>query len=98
LLVLAALIPLLNFLFRFAIPERIGTIFLAALVAHTGWHRMLDRAQWWSSSQFQWPPVDPALLAVAASLPLAGLIYITYRVFGPRAFRSRVEPKAEPVR
>jgi hypothetical protein len=54
-LVLVMLIPLLNFLFRFAIPERIGTIFLAALAAHTGWHRMLDRAQWLSSSsQFPW--------------------------------------------
>jgi hypothetical protein len=53
-LVLVMLIPLLNLLFRFAIPERIGTIFLAALAAHTGWHRMLDRAQWLSSSQFPW--------------------------------------------
>jgi hypothetical protein len=55
LLVLVMLVPLLNFIFRFAIPERIGTIFLAALAAHTGWHRMLDRAQWLSSTQFQWP-------------------------------------------
>jgi hypothetical protein len=54
-LVLVALIPVLNFLFRFAIPERIGTVFLAALAAHTGWHRMLDRAQWLSSSQLPWP-------------------------------------------
>ena len=93
-LVLVALIPLLNLLFPFAIPERVGTIFLSALAAHTGWHRMLDRAQWLSSSQFPWPAVDAALLATAQrwliiSLILAGLIYITFGVFRPRVVRSR---------
>ena len=38
LLVLALFIPALEILFRFAVAERIGTIILSALVAHTGWH------------------------------------------------------------
>ena len=89
-LVLAALIPLLNLLFRFAIPERIGTIFFAALAAHMGWHRMLDRAQWWSSAQFQWPAIDPTLMAAAErwlilSVILAGLVYLALGVFRMRS-------------
>jgi hypothetical protein len=42
-LVLLVLVPLLGLLFRYAIAERIGTIILSALVAHTGWHWMLER-------------------------------------------------------
>lgn len=41
---LLLLIPLLDLLFRFVVAERIGTIILSALVAHTGWHWLLERA------------------------------------------------------
>src|SRR5258705_955998 len=44
LLVLALLIPVLEFLFRFVVAERVGTIILSALVAHTGWNWMIERA------------------------------------------------------
>ena len=40
--VLLVLVPALNLLFRH-VPERLGIIVLSALVAHTGWHWMLDR-------------------------------------------------------
>ncbi|PWU06319.1 MAG: hypothetical protein C5B51_12585 [Terriglobia bacterium] len=63
LLVLVALIPLLEALFRFAVAERIGTIILSALVAHTGWHWMLERADKLSQFPFQWPALTAALLA-----------------------------------
>ena len=43
-LVLLLLIPMLDMLFRFVVAERIGTIILSALVAHTGWHWMIERA------------------------------------------------------
>ena len=45
LLVLVLLIPVLELLFRFVVAERMGTIILSALVAHTGWHWMLERAR-----------------------------------------------------
>src|SRR3984893_10218415 len=45
LLVLALLIPALELLFRFAVPERTGTIILSALVAHTAWHWMIERGE-----------------------------------------------------
>src|ERR1700680_378106 len=65
LLVLALLIPALELLFRFAVPERTGTIILSALVAHTAWHWMIDRYQVLRRYQFQWPVLDAALLASA---------------------------------
>src|SRR5688572_20501871 len=42
-LVLILLVPALGALFRFVVAERLGTIILSALVAHTGWHWMLER-------------------------------------------------------
>ncbi|MDZ7636654.1 MAG: HupE/UreJ family protein [Bryobacterales bacterium] len=43
--VLLVLVPMLNILFRFALPERVGTIVLSTLIAHTGWHWLLERAE-----------------------------------------------------
>ncbi|HEX5863713.1 MAG TPA: HupE/UreJ family protein, partial [Casimicrobiaceae bacterium] len=62
LLVIALLVPTLDLLFRF-IPERIGTIILSALVAHTAWHWMVERAE--RLRQFPWPTLDAAFLAAA---------------------------------
>jgi hypothetical protein len=45
LLVLALLIPALAVLFRYVVAERIGAIMLSALVAHTGWHWMIERVE-----------------------------------------------------
>jgi hypothetical protein len=42
-LVLLVLVPTLSLLFRYVVAERVGTIILSALVAHTGWHWMLER-------------------------------------------------------
>ena len=65
LLVLVLLIPALEGLFRFAVPERMGTIILSALVAHTAWHWMLERGERLSQFRFQWPSLNAALLASA---------------------------------
>jgi hypothetical protein len=62
LLVILLLVPTLDLLFRF-IPERIGTIVLSALVAHTAWHWMIERAD--RLRQFPWPTLDAAFLASA---------------------------------
>jgi hypothetical protein len=63
LLVLVLLIPALEALFRFAVRERMGTIILSALVAHTAWHWMLERGERLSQFQFQWPALTAALLS-----------------------------------
>lgn len=41
--VLLVTIPLLTLLFRYVVEERMGTILLSALVAHTAWHWAMDR-------------------------------------------------------
>jgi hypothetical protein len=41
--VLLVTVPALVLLFRYVVAERIGTILLSALVAHTAWHWAMDR-------------------------------------------------------
>jgi HupE / UreJ protein len=77
--VLALMVPLLELLFRFVVAERIGTIILSAIVAHTGWHWMLDR--WARLKQFGWPAFSAAQLASATRwlmviVALAGVVWI----------------------
>ncbi len=43
LMVLLIMIPALDLLFARVVAERMGTIILSALVAHTAWHWMIDR-------------------------------------------------------
>jgi len=63
LLVLVLLIPVLQLFFRYAVAERMGTIILSAIVAHTAWHWMLDRGSVLRQFRFAWPALDAALLA-----------------------------------
>lgn len=83
-LVLVALIPALAFLFRFVVAERMGTIILSALVAHTGWHWMTERWDALRQYPFVWPALTATLLASAlrwlmAAAILAGLIWLVSR-------------------
>jgi len=57
LLVLIVMVPVLDALFRFVVKERIGTILLSALVAHTSWHWLSDRAGILAQYQLDWPVV-----------------------------------------
>jgi hypothetical protein len=54
--VLAIMVPAVHALFRFVVEERIGTIILSALIAHTAWHWTGER--WSRLRQFAWPTVD----------------------------------------
>ena len=94
LLVLVLLIPVLEALFKFAVAERIGTIILSALVAHTGWHWMLERGERLSQFRFEWPVITVALLATAMRwmmiiVILAGLVWLVYTLARNRAERVR---------
>jgi HupE / UreJ protein len=80
LFVLVLLIPVLEFFFRYVIPERMGTIILSALVAHTGWHWMTERADRLRQFQFQWPALTTGLVAsvlrwLMLVVALAGLLW-----------------------
>jgi len=61
LLVLAVLVPLLNIVFRYIVAERMGTIILSVIVAHTAWHWMTERFD--VLRQFPWPAFTAAGLA-----------------------------------
>ena len=88
LLVLAGLVPALALLFRFAVPERIGSILLSALVAHTGWHWMTERGAQLAQFRIQpeWPTFDLTLLTtvlqwgllLAVIMGLAWLLSIVF--------------------
>ena len=67
--VLALLVPALALLFRFVVAERMGTIILSALVAHTGWHWMTERVA--VLRQFPWPAVSAAGMATLTGWLLA---------------------------
>ena len=62
LVVLALLVPALELLFRYVVAERMGTIILSALVAHTGWHWMTERFDRLRQYQFQWPAINALFL------------------------------------
>ncbi len=80
LLVLALVVPALDVLFRFVVAERMGTIILSAIVAHTAWHWMTDRFD--VLRQFPWPEITAAdaasairwVMALVAVLSLAYLL------------------------
>ena len=64
-LVLVALIPALELLFRYVVAERLGTIILSALVTHTAWHWMTERAAILRQFRFEWPVLDVLFWASA---------------------------------
>ena len=77
--VLLVTIPALIFLFRYVVAERIGTILLSALVAHTAWHWAVDRGV----ALWRYPLPDLTLQDLAASVRLlmvivaaAGLVWL----------------------
>ena len=63
--VLLLMVPALELLFRFVVAERLGTIILSALAAHTSWHWMTDRYGTLAKYRFQWPAFDAAFFLVA---------------------------------
>jgi hypothetical protein len=100
LLVLVLLVPLLDFAFRHVRAERIGIIVISALVAHTGWHWMLERGE--RLVQFPWPAPDAASMASAmrwamAALVLAALLWLL-RARGGRKREGIAESKANNVK
>jgi hypothetical protein len=81
LLVLVLLIPALEAFFRFAVAERMGTIILSALVAHTAWHWMIDRGSVLRQFPFRWPELSLPVVVTAlrwlmALVVLTGVLWL----------------------
>jgi len=103
LLVLAVMVPVLEFAFRHIVAERMGTIILSALVAHTAWHWMMDRADQLRQFRFEWPVIDAGMLASALRVLmvivlLAGLVWAARAMLRDRAERKKTESRgAQPA-
>lgn len=93
LLVLAIAIPLLELLFRFVVAEKIGTIILSALIAHTAWHWMLDRWDSFRRFRLAWPALNAAFFAhlvlwLMIALLIGSAIWLLSRLPARRGFSS----------
>lgn len=98
LVVLAIVIPPLRLLVRHAVSERVATIAVSAVIAHTAWHWMTGRWQTLTQYSFRWPELDAAfgatvmgwlLLAVVAGTALWALSALA-------AWASRPTPRRSP--
>ena len=72
--VIAVAIPVLAFVFRRVVKERIGTIILSALVAHTAWHWMSSRWGTFRAYELTAPAFDLALLASLMRFAMLALV------------------------
>ncbi len=90
LIVLLLVIPFLNLLFKRVVAERVGTILLSALIAHSAWHWMMERGALLSQYQIQMPLMDAqffaglmrwGMLAIVAAAAIWGM-YELFRRFG----------------
>ncbi|MBT6031592.1 MAG: HupE/UreJ family protein [Kordiimonadaceae bacterium] len=55
LFILICVLPLLNLLFKYLVSEKAGSILLSALVAHSGWHWMVERNSNFNEYIIVWP-------------------------------------------
>jgi len=73
-LVLILLIPVLELLYRYVFKERLGTILLSVVVAHTGWHWMIERLSVLNEYNIPWDAFNTGMLfSMVAWLVLIGV-------------------------
>ena len=94
LLVLLLLVPALNVLFRYVVAERMGTILLSALVAHTSWHWMTER--WAVLSQFPitWAAFSRAMFTGAMGWLLLAILLTGMVWAGFKAMQTPDQPES----
>jgi hypothetical protein len=76
LFVLALTVPVLDLLLRKVVPEVGGIVVLSAVVAHTGWHWMLDRGGRLLRFDPRAPVVDAGLMVAALRWLMLGVIVL----------------------
>jgi hypothetical protein len=79
-LVLLLAIPALEFLFNRVVAERMGTIILSTIIAHTAWHWMAERFDRLRQFQFVWPALTATFMLwvvrwLIAFVILAGILW-----------------------
>ena len=76
LLILVIMIPLLVLLFQHIVNKRLGIIILSAVIAHTAWHWMLDRANQLGSYEYRLPTFDSLFFASSMRFGMMLIIII----------------------
>ena len=94
LLVLLLLVPALNVLFRYVVAERMGTILLSALVAHTAWHWMAERWEILSQFPITWAAFSRAMFTGAMGWLLLAMLLTGMVWAGFKALQSPDQPPA----
>ncbi len=64
-----------------------GTILLSAILAHSGWHWMSERAAQLSAYSFQWPALDYAFFAMLTrwlilAVIIGSIVWVLTLVYG----------------
>lgn len=94
LLVLLLLVPALNFLFRYVVSERMGTILLSALVAHTSWHWMTERWEVLSQFPITWAAFSRAMFTGAMGWLLLAILLTGMVWAGFKAMQTPDQPES----
>jgi hypothetical protein len=90
-LVLVLLVPAVQALFRFVLPERIGTIVLSILVGHVAWHWMAER--WSALREFPMPVPGAVELLTGVRVALLAVI-VAAAVWAGRRLAARASRTA----
>ena len=93
LFVLVLLVPLLDLLYKHVVPERMGIILLSAIVAHTSWHWMSERATTLGQYAATWPFLSA--LPTAALPWIAPIVILAIVVW--RLARDKKRPASVPA-
>jgi hypothetical protein len=93
LLMVAVALPVLAFAFRRLVPERVGSILLSALVAHTAWHWMTERGSTLREYDWSMPAFDAGLLVSLMRAAMLGLI-VAVAGWGMRALATHLSDAA----
>lgn len=100
LLVLLVVLPVLYLLLRYLVEARIGVIVLSALVAHTGWHWMVERIE--GLRTVAWPALDAATVVILARISLvlllvAGAAWWMWKQVERFSFKPGAGTEEEPI-
>lgn len=87
LFLLALMVPVLRLSFRSWLPPVLGVVVLSAVLAHTGWHWMLDRGSDLLQYDFVMPLMDAAFLAaflrwIMLAVIVGGTLWALKGLFG----------------
>lgn len=101
LFVLALAVPVLAWGLRRVVAERMATILLSALVAHSAWHWMSERWVQLRAYSFRWPVIDMLLVAALVRWAmllaiLAAAVWLLFLLFGSAGV-SRPEAGPAPA-